>query len=84
MLVSTALDPDMIQALEDTDGEHSVQTTLVLSQRKAFSKKMENAYMHVCMIPRIFVICKEKQNAVIWKFHIFIQHFNTYTNISNI
>lgn len=22
MLVSTALDPDMIQALEDTDGEH--------------------------------------------------------------
>lgn len=28
MLVSTALDPDMIQALEDTDGEHSVQTTL--------------------------------------------------------
>lgn len=46
MLVSTALDPDMIQALEDTDGEHSVQTTLVLSQRKAFSKKMENACMH--------------------------------------
>lgn len=23
MLVSTALDPDMIQALQDTDGEHS-------------------------------------------------------------
>lgn len=28
MLVSTALDPDMIQALEDTDGEKCTQLTL--------------------------------------------------------
>lgn len=28
MLVSTALDPDMIQALEDTDGENCQQHTL--------------------------------------------------------
>lgn len=27
MLVSTALDPDMIQALQDTDGESCTQTT---------------------------------------------------------
>lgn len=30
MLVSTALDPDMIQALEDTDGETCSQHTLHL------------------------------------------------------
>lgn len=28
MLVSTALDPDMIQALEDTDGENRIHTYL--------------------------------------------------------
>lgn len=32
MLVSTALDPDMIQALEDTDGENCSQHTLPLTE----------------------------------------------------
>lgn len=31
MLVSTALDPDMIQALEDTDGEQIKDTVIVCS-----------------------------------------------------
>lgn len=32
MLVSTALDPDMIQALEDTDGENCSQHTFPLME----------------------------------------------------
>ena len=38
MLVSTALDPDMIQALEDTDGEKCTQHT-ASSEKLPFGKK---------------------------------------------
>lgn len=35
MLVSTALDPDMIQALEDTDGENCSQPTNIIVKTEA-------------------------------------------------
>lgn len=44
MLVSTALDPDMIQALEDTAGENAVN--------KAFSQTWQNVQVRRTMVAK--------------------------------
>lgn len=44
MLVSTALDPDMIQALEDTDGENRTHILLNIMTSFMLTEKQRNNY----------------------------------------